>query len=255
MILGDPGAPRMSTLLVLGSKPDPRLPPPGSIDHVACANGSGFSASRHGLPMPIYTVVTSILGTGIPSAVQSLGAMRGLRTEMLVISMRPPPEGPWLKRMRRRLQGWRAHPVNVRRQLRAAGYTWDRCLARPDAAWRRLVRELCQDDPEVVAALARKSPSTGLFAIAEGLSDPRFDRVVVSGFSFELTHAYGANPEIAERGTRASRHAPTDITVMRSLARCRSDLVTSEPVVAEAVGLPLIASDDDRGASDPKRQG
>ena len=64
-----------------------------------------------------------------------------------------------------------------------------------------------------------------------------------------------SNPEIAERGTRASRHAPTDITVMRSLARCRSDLVTSEPVVAEAVGLPLVASDDDRGASDPKRHG
>ena len=32
-------------ILVLGAKPDPALPPPGSYDAVACANASGRSAA------------------------------------------------------------------------------------------------------------------------------------------------------------------------------------------------------------------
>ena len=40
----------MTTLLVLGSKPDPVLPPREAFDAVACANASGHSARRYGLP-------------------------------------------------------------------------------------------------------------------------------------------------------------------------------------------------------------
>ena len=41
------------TILVLGSKPEPALPPPGSYAALACANASGFSARAHGLPPPL----------------------------------------------------------------------------------------------------------------------------------------------------------------------------------------------------------
>ena len=77
-----------------------------------------------------------------------------------------------------------------------------------------------------------------MFAVALGLADPRFDRVIVAGMSFELTHAYGLNPEIAERGTAVSKHADTDVMVLERLAR-RGNLFTTEPVVAERAGVPF----------------
>ena len=45
----------MNTLLILGSKPEPELPPVASYNAVACANGSGYSAARYGLLDPVYT--------------------------------------------------------------------------------------------------------------------------------------------------------------------------------------------------------
>ena len=51
-------------LLVLGAKPDPILPPPGSFDAVACANASGRSAAELGLPTPVFTVLTALLTDG-----------------------------------------------------------------------------------------------------------------------------------------------------------------------------------------------
>jgi hypothetical protein len=54
----------MTTLLILGSKADPALPPRAAWDELACANASGFSAARHGLPTPAYTVMTAVLTSG-----------------------------------------------------------------------------------------------------------------------------------------------------------------------------------------------
>ena len=56
-----------SSLLVLGAKPDPILPPPGAFEAVACANASGYSAARLGLPRPAFTVMTSLLTDGSPA--------------------------------------------------------------------------------------------------------------------------------------------------------------------------------------------
>ncbi|MEZ5860807.1 MAG: hypothetical protein R3D28_17830 [Geminicoccaceae bacterium] len=71
----------MSTLLILGSKPEPALPPPGLIDAVACANASGRSAVQHGLPDPVLTVMSAVLTSGHKAANDlALEALRGLRT-------------------------------------------------------------------------------------------------------------------------------------------------------------------------------
>ena len=75
----------MSTLLVLGSKPDPALPPGDSYDAVACANASGYSAARHGLPVPAITAMSVILTSGIGSGKQSLKALHGLQTDTLYL--------------------------------------------------------------------------------------------------------------------------------------------------------------------------
>ena len=73
----------MPTLLVLGSKPEPVLPPAAEFDAVACANASGYSADRHGLPVPALTAISAVVTSGIGSGKQSLEALHGLRTGAL----------------------------------------------------------------------------------------------------------------------------------------------------------------------------
>lgn len=230
----------MTTLLVLGSKPQPALPAPGAVDALACANASGHSAAAHGLPAPAFTVMSAILGSGQPAARQSVAMLAGLRTGTLFLLPRPAPQGTVLRRALRRVRGVRTSPAWVRFALHRAGYRWERFEVRSLEAWHELVRELCGRDPAVSAQLARKQPSTGLFAVAQGLAEARYQRVVVAGMSFELTHAYGENPEIASRGTAASKHADTDVLVLGRLARRTGRLFTTEKIVADRAGVPLL---------------
>jgi hypothetical protein len=229
----------MRTLLVLGSKPDPVLPVLAANDAVACANASGRSAAQHGLPSPEYTVISAVVTAGGAATRHNLRALRGLRTGTLHLLPRHQRTGGVLRRGWRRLRDFRMQPLWFKLRLRAAGYGWERCEVRPLADWHALVLRLCGDDAVLREQLARKQPSTGVFAVARGLADGAFDRVVVAGISFELTHAYGANPEIEERGTAASKHADTDVVVLRLLAR-RGNLFTTEPVVAARAGVPLL---------------
>lgn len=237
-------------LLVLGSKPDPALPPRIAFDAVACANASGFSARAHGLPDPVYTVVTAVLTSGKASDEHSLRRLRGLRTGRLWHVRRPKADagGP-LARLRAALRMRRMSVAELRRRLRALDYHYDELVSRPARYFHDLVLELCGGDPEVAAAIARKQPSTGLLAVALGLADGRFEQVVMAGFDFTLTHAYGDNPLIAERGSAVSAHAPTDVAILRRLAALRPDLVTSEPAVHARTGLPLLPAGAAEGAA------
>src|SRR5690349_4731474 len=116
----------MTTLLILGSKPEPVLPPPGSFDDVACANASGNSAARFGLGSARFTVISAILTSeSKPANQQALEAMRGLRTEMLYFYPRRPPEGSALRRLVGHAKGYRNKAWYVRRTLRSYGYRWD----------------------------------------------------------------------------------------------------------------------------------
>jgi hypothetical protein len=226
----------VTTLLVLGSKPDPALPERSAIDAVACANASGRSAADQGLPFPVFTAMSAVLTSGQASGRHSLRALRGLRTEALHLLPRHERGGGAGKQLLRRVRQFRMQPAWFRARLRAAGYRWERFETRPLAEYHALVLRLCGDDPALREQFAHKHPSTGVFAVALGLADPRYDRVIVAGMSFELTHAYGANPEIAERGTAVSKHADTDVMVLAQLAR-RGDLFTTEPIVAERAGV------------------
>jgi hypothetical protein len=229
----------VKTLLVLGSKPDPVLPPRDAIDALACANASGRSAALYGLPAPTYTAISAVLTAGGAGSRHNLRALRGLSTGTLYLLPRHERGGSGPRRLLRRLRHFRMGPLWFKLRLRAAGYRWERFEQRPLAAYHALVLGLCGDDPALREQIARKHPSTGVFAVTLGLADGRFERVVVAGMSFELTHAYGTNPEITERGSAASKHADTDAQVLRRLAR-RGDLFTTEPVVAERAGVPLL---------------
>lgn len=236
----------MRTLLVLGSMPEPALPPKASIDDVACANASGHSAARYGLPDPVYTVMTSMLASGIKSGQQSLQVLRGLKTGKVYFLRRRTERMTPIKRalfFAKNIRGksiFRMQPSYLEKQLRSLGYRYDDFVALDEGYYDGLVRELCRDDPEVLAQMERKRPSTGVIALALGLAEHDYDRYVVSGFSFELTHAYGHNPEIDERGTRVSSHAETDIMILRHLGRRPGKVFTTEPGVHRVTGLALL---------------
>src|SRR3954471_7756051 len=227
------------TILVLGSKPAPVLPPPGSFAALACANASAFSARGHGLPPPLFTVVSAVLGSGKASDRHSLEAMNGLAAGQLYFLPRPLPSGPW-RHLRFRLRHWRLQAPWVRHLLRRHGFVFDRMEQRPTQAYDRLLLELAGSDAEVARSMAEKRPSTGMVALALGLTEAGFVHAILAGFDFSLSHAYGHNPLIDQRGHALSKHADTDVAILRAIQSHRGCLWTSEPAVHARTGIPLL---------------
>ena len=231
----------VSLLLVLGSKPDPVLPQRDRIDAVACANASGFSAARSGLPVPLFTVMSSILTSGKNDSNRlAVDALRGLRTRHLYLFPRRPfQHKPWKQALHLGKIVRTTAPF-VRKQLARIGYDYDVLITKPAAYYLDLVAGVCGPDPEIGRLLAEKVPSVGMLAVAIGIAEHRFERIVLSGFSFEITHAYAVNPLISERGSTTSRHAETDIAALQAIQRRHGCLFTTEPVVHQRTAIPLL---------------
>jgi hypothetical protein len=230
----------MPTLLVLGSKPDPELPPAAEFDAVACANASGYSADRHGLPVPVLTAISAVVTSGIGSGNQSLRAMRGLRTG----SLYRVPQLDRPRKLKKRIKSLpitiKSSPLYFRLRLWQAGYRWNRFVNHDATFYLELIDTLCRHDPQIMALVAEKKPSTGVITLMIGMSLGRYDRFVMSGFNFELTHASADNPEIRQRGTTLSRHTPTDVQVLRRLVDLHGNIFTTEAAVHEQAGIPLL---------------
>jgi hypothetical protein len=237
----------MTGLLVLGSKPQPVLPPAGSYDAVACANASGRSAARHGLPTPLFTVISAILTSGMQAPNRlALQALVGLRTHLLYFYPRPVRGRGPLRRALHELRSFRTSSFWFRRSLRSLPYAFEHFEAPGLPRYHAMLAELCHDDPDLIARLRAKQPSSGMLALAIGLAWHDFERCILSGFSFEITHAYADNPLIQERGSAASKHADTDIALLRHLCKRFENIYTTEPVVSARAGVPLLL---DRGRS------
>ena len=232
-----------ATILVLGSKPQPALPPPGAYAALACANASGFSARALGLRPPLFTVVSAVLGSGNASDRHSLAALRGLPAGRVYFLPRPLPAGAW-RRLRHRLRHWRLQGLWVRHLLRRHGLVFDRFEQRPTEAYDGLLLELAGGEGAIAELIARKRPSTGLVALALGLTEAGFSHAILAGFDFTLSHAYGHNPLIDQRGDALSKHADTDIAILAAIQRRRGCLWTSEPAVAARTGIPLLPAVD-----------
>ncbi len=236
----------MKTLLILGSKPEPALPPRSSFDDLACANASGYSAAMHGLPDPVYTVMTSMLASGIESGQQSLQVLRGLKTGKVYFLRRRDQKRSLIKNFLFYVKNIHKknlvniQPFHLKKVLRSLPYTFDDFVPLSDVYYDGLVKSYCREDRILLSQMEQKRPSTGVIALVLGLAEEAYDRYVISGFSFELTHAYGRNPEIDERGTQISSHAQTDIMVLRHLSARLRNIYTTEGVVHEQTGLPML---------------
>ena len=231
----------MATLLILGSKPDPVLPPNDGFDALACANASGRSAVRYGLPAPAFTVMSAILTSGkqAPNRL-ALEALAGLRTETLYFYPRPVRGRGRLARGFNALRSFRTSPLYFRSRLRALPYMFDRFENPGLARYHAMLAELCDHEPALVAQMRAKQPSSGMLALAVGLAWRDFARFILSGFSFEITHAYAENPLIAARGSASSKHADTDIALLRHLSNKFGNIYTTEPAVNRRAGVPLL---------------
>jgi hypothetical protein len=235
----------MATLLILGAKPDPVLPPASAWDDLACANASGFSAAKYGLPDPAFTVITAMLTVGSAAGRQSMQAMRGLHTGALYFlystsrktSLRQTHPVKFLRSLTRAA---RVTPAYFRWAMKRAGYRWDHFVVAEVDSYVNAARNWCPAEKNLFEQAASKRPSTGLTTLLIGLSLNRYDRFILSGFSFELTHAYAKHPGIHQRGTQESRHLHTDIRFLQCLSSSLGNLFTTEPIVNELTGVPLL---------------
>src|SRR5690606_16235084 len=141
--------PAASTILILGSTPQPRLPPPDAYSALACANASGFSAQAHGLRAPLFTVVSAVLGSGNPSDRHSLAALQGLDAGEVYFLPRPLPKSLW-HRTRYRLRNWRLQAPWVRHLLRQRGLRFAQFVQRPTERYDGLLRDLAGDAPDLL---------------------------------------------------------------------------------------------------------
>ena len=231
----------MSTLLILGSKPDPVLPPRDGFDALACANASGRSAAGHDLPTPLFTVISALVTSGkqAPNRL-ALEALVGLRTQTLYFYPRPARGRGPLGRAFHALRSFRTSALYFRSRIRSLPYRFERFENPGLERYHAMLAELCNHEPELMARMRAKQPSSGMLALAIGLKWFDFERHVLSGFSFEITHAYADNPLIAERGSASSKHAETDIELLRHLSRRFGTLYTTEPTVHQRAGIPLL---------------
>ena len=231
----------MRTRLVLGSKPDPVLPPGDGFDALACANASGRSAARHGLPTPLFTVVSAILTSGkqAPNRL-ALEALAGLATRTLYFYPRRVRGRSPLDRAFNALRSWRTSALYCRSRLRSLPYSFDRFENPGLERFHAMLDELCDHQPELVARIRAKQPSSGMLALAIAIAWHDFERFVLSGFSFEITHAYADNPLIAERGSALSKHADTDVALLRHLSSRLGTIYTTEPAVHQRAGVPML---------------
>ncbi len=184
--------------------------------------------------------MSAILTSGIASGHHSLQAVSGLGTAKLFFLPRPPNRRTVARYLLHPFSTYRITARCLRRVLRSVGYRYDEFQ---DPGWdyyQSMFGDLCRDKPEILELVRKKHPSSGIVAIALGMVRERYDRIVVSGFSFELTHAHGHNPDIDERRTVTSKHADTDIAVVRHLSDTWGNVYTTEPVVTERAGIPLL---------------
>jgi hypothetical protein len=231
----------MSTLLILGSKPEPVLPPRDSFDALACANASGRSAAGHELPTPLFTVISAIVTSDkqAPNRL-ALEALAGLSTQTLYFYPRPARGRGRLDRAFQSLRSFRTSALYFRRRMRSLPYRFERFANPGLERYHAMLAALCDQDLELVARMRAKQPSSGMLALAIGLGWYHFERHVLSGFSFEISHAYSDNPLIAERGSASSKHADTDIALLRHLSRRFGTIYTTEPTVHQRAGIPLL---------------
>jgi len=181
----------------------------------------------------------SAILTARESGKHSLQALAGLQTDTLYFFPRPTVNGHALKKAICSIKRFKMQSFYLKWQLRTLAYRYNHFVYLNWEHYDDLVNELCDYKASIITQIQQKQPSTGIMALVLGIAQQQYDRYILSGFSFELTHAYGRNPEIDSRSAQISKHANTDITVIQYLAN-KYAIYTTEPIVHQRTGTPLV---------------
>jgi hypothetical protein len=233
----------MATLLVLGSKPSPRLPSAACFDAVACANASVVSAARLQLPVPVHTVMTALITNNSELGRLQLQALRGLETQKLFYIPRRIRGSTAVKRLTKRVRDWRLQSLMLKWQLKRVAFRYEEFVCHDAEFYTKLAGTFASSDDTLVRQTQAKSPSTGMISLLMGLADGRFDRFVMAGFSFERTQAVAAgSDQLLDGEGGPSPHARTDLLLLHRLRERHVNIITTEPLLAKLAALPVMSA-------------
>ena len=204
---------------VLGSAPDPTIPP-GIASHAAliCINNAGATAARLGLPPASLTI-------------------RNRNKEWASVAGQAMPLVLWMTDKNALSLWWTLLLRSKARvgEVRVMG-TGDR---------QRMLSDVLGVDLSEVGTVHK--PSTGVFAVLYGLS-VGVPEIVVGGMSVDKKgYSYEAPPA-------RMLHAEEDRFVLQKIAESYSSVRTTEPIIADQTGIPLIRSAD-AAAGEPPASG
>lgn len=228
----------MSTLLLLGSKPNPVIPSKGSYDAVACANASGYSAKNYDLKSPVFTVIAaSSLMSSNESAKKARKNLRGLSTNQVFIY--PSKQEFNFLRLLRKLYraNLKSSYLEIKRHklftyliLKTLGYKFKH--------YSYMSRQKYQSLFDIAPLkLNEYNPSTGIVALMIGVKQFKFDTIIISGFSFETNHIYDEKVDVIPV---YNRHFEFDSLTIKSLYSKGVKIITTEKTVSEICDIPLI---------------
>jgi hypothetical protein len=199
--------------VVLGSAPDPSVPP--GPYHLICVNSSGYAARALGLPEPDVTVLAGFKLIH-PNREEDRQALRGLRTRtlLLVTYLLPVPL------------------AEAERMLAELDFRYER-LETVDFDGRARVIEGVTGSPLGSEAAPESRVSNGIFAACYALQAGA-PCVVLCGISLTSGgHFY------SDRG-RPRRHIASDTAALVALQARGWPVQTTDAGMARATGMPLF---------------
>jgi hypothetical protein len=190
--------------LVLGSAPDPNVPPGLGDRALVCINNAGVAAARMGLPPANLT---------FRNKNKEWKSLSGHKVPLVLWVCDRTPFQMWLKRL----------------VIRGADLGEIRVMARND---RREVYEHMLREASDAAEIGK--PSTGIFAVLYALFVGIPD-VLLAGMSLDK-QGYSYNAPRARM-----LHGVEDRFALERIARRYPAVRTTEPVIAEGTGVPLYS--------------
>ncbi len=228
----------MKTLLVLGSKPNPELPPPDQYDDVACANGSVYSAYKYGLSKPKYTVLSSYVTSGRNEITdETYHAICGLGSEILFfLPSVTKRDSNRLFRYLRYVKTFKRQPLYCKVKLWAGSFNYEEFIFRPQERYISGIEQICNYSKKVIDRMKLKLPSTGVIALSTGIRNFDYGSFILSGFSLDVSKEYMEEVKQSE-----SKHKNVDISVLDILSK-KYEIKTTEKELLKKTSLELIST-------------
>ncbi len=218
-----------NTLLILGGKPKPSIPPYKEYNDVACANASVYSASKYNIGVPVFTVLSSYFTAGDDGmSRKGMSKIEGLKSKKVFFLTVRNTEKSILKKMAKRIYMYKNSELYARYNLWRHNFDYDVFRSRS----RKWYREVINKCGEIDIKPSDKGPSSGIISLAIGVESEKYDRYILSGFSFEHKKEYGGEEKY-------NPHKSYDVRFIKNIS-CYEKVLTTEEKVNEICNTTMI---------------